>query len=123
MMKRQRRWTINLLAVFVLGWGFTSYQHIFLGLILGTVFSFYNLWLLQRKINHFGEAVSRQERVKTLGTLSRFAAGALAILIALRYDNHFHLIAVVIGLMTTYVVIMIEFMVSKFETSLRKRGE
>ena len=33
--KRVRKYILYLLALYVLGWGFTSYQSIFLGLILG----------------------------------------------------------------------------------------
>ena len=40
MYNRQRKWIFYLLSIYVLGWGFTSYQTIFLGLILGTCFSF-----------------------------------------------------------------------------------
>ncbi|KGP71971.1 ATP synthase subunit I [Pontibacillus yanchengensis] len=113
MMTRQRKWMLYLLALLVLGWGFLPYQHIFLGLILGALFSFFNLWLMHRKVNHIGQAASENRTGRALGSFSRFAAGGLAILIALRFNQHFHLIAVVIGLMTTYVVIMIEFLFSK----------
>lgn len=40
MITRQRKWMFYLLALFVLGWGFTSYTSIFLGLLLGTTLSF-----------------------------------------------------------------------------------
>ncbi|WP_036779989.1 ATP synthase subunit I [Pontibacillus chungwhensis] len=114
MITRQRKWMLYLLALIVLGAGFTDYQVIFLSLLLGSVISFFNLWLMQRKIDHMGQAASENRTVRTLGTFSRFAAAGLAILIALQYSQHFHLIAVVIGLMTTYVVIMIEFLISRF---------
>ncbi|KGX93887.1 ATP synthase I [Pontibacillus halophilus JSM 076056 = DSM 19796] len=113
MIARQRKGMFFVLAIFVLGWGFTSYQQVFLGLLLGSVISFFNLRLLQRKVNKLGEATSENRTARTLGTFSRFAAAGLAVLIALRYSQYFHLISVVIGLMTTYVVIMIEFFISK----------
>jgi len=115
MITRQRKWMIYLLALFVLGWGFLPYQDVFLGLILGAVLSFFNLWLMQRKINQMGQAAEKNQTFRAMGTFSRMAAGALAILIALRFQQHFHLIAVVLGLMTTYVVIMIEFLFSRFK--------
>lgn len=114
---RQRKYIFLLLSFYVLGWGFTSYQSIFLGLILGTVMSLYNLWLMQRKIGQFGEAVSKGSKVRSLGTASRMATAILAIIIAMKFPEHFHLISVVIGLMTTFIVIMIDFFL---QTLLRR---
>jgi len=109
MIARQRKWMFYLLALFVLGWGFTPYTRIFLGLLLGTTASFYNLWAMQRKIDRFGERVANANRASGIGTFTRFAIVALTVLIAMRFEEHFHLMAVIIGLMTTYVVIMIDF--------------
>lgn len=110
---RQRKWMFYLLAILVLGAGFTSYQSIFLGLLLGSAVSLYNLWLLQRKINSFAESVEKKQSGTGLGGISRLAAAALAVIIALRFEEHFHIIAVLIGLMTSYLVIMIDFFVFK----------
>lgn len=110
MITRQRKWMFYLLALFVLGAGFTSYPSIFLGLLLGTVISFYNLWLMQRKIEQFGQAVAKQQTTRGIGTFSRLAAAAIAVIVALQFEEFFHMIAVIIGLMTAYVVIMIDFL-------------
>ncbi|MRG86200.1 ATP synthase subunit I [Salinibacillus xinjiangensis] len=112
MVNRQRKWMLYVLALFVLGWGLTPYPDIFLGLLLGSSISFFNLWLLQRKVNQVGQAAAKQVTARALGTFSRFASAVLAVLIALRYPQHFHMIAVVIGLMTIYFVIMIDFFVT-----------
>lgn len=122
MVARQRKWMLYLLAIFVIGAGFTPYVRIFLGLLLGTSISFYNLYLLQKKVDLFGEAVTSNQKVKTLGTLSRMTAAILAILIAIRFDAYFHMIAVIIGLMTSYPVIMIDFALSNFKQSHKKEG-
>ncbi|WP_010099437.1 ATP synthase subunit I [Ornithinibacillus scapharcae] len=114
---RQRKWMFYLLAVFVLGAGFTPYLRIFLGLLLGSAISFYNLYLLQKKTIEFTEAVAKEEKARGLGTVSRFAAVALAVIIALRYEEYFHMIAVIIGLMTSYLVIMIDFIKNKNQDS------
>ncbi|UOQ50251.1 ATP synthase subunit I [Gracilibacillus caseinilyticus] len=106
---RQRKWMFYLLALFVLGLGLTPYTRIFLGLLLGTTLSFYNLWVMQRKIDRFGQAVVKGGRAFGIGTFTRFATAGLAVLIALHYEEHFHSLAVIMGLMTTYVVIMIDF--------------
>ncbi|ASK62082.1 hypothetical protein CFK37_07860 [Virgibacillus phasianinus] len=113
MIARQRMWMLYLLAFLVLGAGFAPYPRIFLGLLLGAIISFYNLWILQKKIYDFGEAVVKKQSARGLGTVSRFAAVALAVVIALRFEEYFHVIAVIIGLMTSYIVILIDFMVFK----------
>lgn len=113
MMTRQRKWMFYLLAVLVLGAGFTDYPRIFLGLLLGAALSFYNLWLMQRKIKQFGQAIAEKRSARGIGTFTRLASAALAVLIALRFEEYFHLTAVVLGLMTTYVVIMIDFVLFK----------
>ncbi len=109
MFARQRKWMFFLLSFYVLGWGFTAHQSIFLGLILGTSLSLFNLWLMARKIDKFGQAAAEGRPVRSLGSFSRMATGALAIVITLKYPDQFHLISVVIGLMTSYIVIMIDF--------------
>ncbi|MEH7180685.1 ATP synthase subunit I [Neobacillus vireti] len=106
---RQRKWMFFLLSFYVLGWGFTAHQSIFLGLILGTSLSLFNLWLMARKIDKAGQAAAEGRQLRSLGSFSRMATGALAIVITMRYPEQFHLISVVIGLMTSYIVIMIDF--------------
>jgi ATP synthase protein I len=110
---RQRKWMFYLLAILVLGAGFTPYLQVFLGLLLGSAVSFYNLYLLQKKTIEFTEAVAKSEKPRGIGMISRFAAASLAIIIALRYEEYFDVIAVIIGLMTSYLVIMIDFFMNK----------
>jgi ATP synthase protein I len=109
MFNRQRKWIFYLLSIYVLGWGFTPYQTIFLGLILGTCFSYLNLWILVRKTESFDKKVSAGKKPKSLGSLSRMAVAGIAALIALRYPEQFDIISLVIGLMTSYIVIMIDY--------------
>ncbi|WP_066296774.1 ATP synthase subunit I [Bacillus sp. FJAT-29937] len=115
---RQRKYIFLLLSVYVLGWGFTSYQSIFLGLILGTVLSLFNLWLMTRRVDKFGQAVTKGEKVRSLGMVSRMASAVLAVMIAMKYPEKLHLISVVFGLMTAYIVIMIDYFLQSFH--LRK---
>lgn len=111
---RQRKYMFFLLSLYVLGWGFTSYQTIFLGLILGTSLSLFNLWLIMRRIERFGKAVTSGRKVSSLGTISRMASAVLAVMIALRFPEKIHLISVVFGLMTAYIVIMIDYFLQAF---------
>ncbi|SEN51679.1 ATP synthase protein I [Mesobacillus persicus] len=106
---RYRKYMFYLLALYVLGWGFTSYQSVFAGLILGTSLGFFNMWLLAKKTDTLGKAVTTGTTVRTLGTLSRMATAVLAVIVALRYPDIFHFISVIIGLMTYIFVIMIDY--------------
>lgn len=110
MYQRQRKWFFFLLSIYVLGWGFTPYQTIFAGLILGTCFSFMNLLLLVRRMKRFDQAVTNGKKVRSLGSLSRMATAAIAVIIALKYEQYFYMISVVWGLMTSYIVIMIDYL-------------
>lgn len=105
---RQRKYILFLLAAYVLGWGFTLQQPVFLGLILGTSLSLFNLWNLVRKTNQFGEVMSNGGKIRSLGLLTRMATAVLAVIIAMEYPEYIHLISVIIGLMTAYIVIMID---------------
>jgi ATP synthase protein I len=114
MYDRARKWMLYLLAIYVLGWGFTSYQTIFLGLILGTAFSMINLWMLIKRMRKFDKLITNGKKVRSLGSLSRLAMAALAIVIALKWTRYFQTGSVVLGLMTNYIVIMIDYLFHSF---------
>lgn len=109
MVTRQRKWMLYLLAALVIGAGFSPYPTIFLSLLLGSLISFYNLWLLQRKVRLFGEGVAEGKSIFGIGTFSRLAAVGLAVIIAMRFEEYFHISAVAAGLGTSYAVIIIDF--------------
>lgn len=106
--RRYMQFTLYLLAIFVMGWGITSYKALFLGLILGTIFSIYNLFNMFRKVDRLGEATVKGTKARSLGLLTRQAVAGLGVLIALRYPEYFNLLGVVSGLMTTYIIILID---------------
>ncbi|TXL66630.1 ATP synthase subunit I [Cerasibacillus terrae] len=108
MVIRQRKWMLYLLSVIVLGAGFSPYPMFFFGLLLGSVFSFFNLWILHRNMERLGEVAIRKRKRASIGTLTRLGGAALATLIALRYEEYFHIIGVVIGLCLSYAVIIID---------------
>lgn len=114
MFHRQRRYMYVLLAVYVLGWGFTSFKSIFAGLALGTAFSFMILLLLAKRAQSFDKAVSQGKKVRSLGSVSRLATAAIAAMIALEYEDQFNMASMVVGLMTTYVVIIIDYFIQSF---------
>lgn len=108
MFRRYRKYIFFLLALYVIGWGFTEYQSVFLGLMLGTSISLYNLWAMVRKSKQFSLALEEGKKA-SLGTASRMAAAIVAVFFALKFPDYFHLISVILGLMTMYIVIMIDF--------------
>src|SRR5690625_7732018 len=95
---RQRKWMLLILIASAAG-TLTPYSKLFLGLLLGIIIRFYNLWLLQRKTNLLGEAAEREGKRIGIGTISRLASAALGVLIAIKYD--LDIIGFIIGLMTS----------------------
>ncbi|MDQ0160602.1 ATP synthase subunit I [Alkalibacillus salilacus] len=123
MANRQRSWMLYTLAISVAGWGFTDYETVFAGLILGLVIGLFNLFLLQKRVDVIGEKAANNQTAKSFGTLSRFAAAILVVVVIMRFPEHFNLLAGIIGLMTPYFVIMIDFIFHHKETTTTKRGE
>ncbi|BDG37707.1 ATP synthase subunit I [Saccharococcus caldoxylosilyticus] len=117
MFLRQLKYILYLLSLYTLGWGFTAYKTFFLSLILGTVISIFMLWSLTRKIDKLGQAVLERKKVRTIGTLSRLALAALAAAVALEYPQYFAIVPVVLGLMTSYIVIIIDFLLQKWKNN------
>ncbi|KAB7707469.1 ATP synthase subunit [Bacillus aerolatus] len=110
-LSRHRKYIFFLLAIFVFCWGITPYKAIFGGLILGTAISFFNHWLMVKRMHRFNTALDRGKKVQSLGTMSRMASAGVAAIIALRYPEHFNIISTVLGLMASYIVIMIDFFI------------
>jgi ATP synthase protein I len=119
MVIRQRKWMLYLLSILVLGAGFTPYPRVFFGLLLGSAVSFYNLWLLQRKTRQLGQAAAEKKSMMGIGTFSRLAAAALAVVIALRFEENFHIIAVVVGLGTSYIIIMLDYLIFSMPNDMK----
>ncbi|KKB36526.1 ATP synthase subunit I [Bacillus thermotolerans] len=118
---RHRKYILYLLAIFVFCWGIMPYKAIFGGLILGTAFSFFNHWLMLKRMQRFNTALDSGKKVQSLGTMSRMASAGVAAIIALRYPEHFNIVSTVLGLMASYIVIMIDFFIHFFIQ--RKSGE
>jgi ATP synthase protein I len=65
--------------------------------------------MLVRKTESFDKAIAKGKKVRSLGSLQRMATAAIAVIIALRYPQYFQIIYLVLGLMTSYIVIMIDY--------------
>ena len=103
---RQRRALFFLLALFVLGWGFTGWKPVFAGLILGSLFGLYNFWILVRRMERFDRKFAEGKGGASLGTVVRFASGIAAAAIATAMPEQFDLISTVIGFALPYVVLL-----------------
>ncbi|MGE8080387.1 ATP synthase subunit I [Peribacillus loiseleuriae] len=108
---RHRKYLIYLMVIYIACWGFTEYKTVFAGLLLGTAVSMFNLRLIIRKMHAFDDAIEKGNKVKSMGTGMRMAAAIVAAYISMRFPDVFHLVSVVIGLMTAYAVIMIDYFV------------
>jgi ATP synthase protein I len=115
---RYQKYILSILSLAVIGWGFTAYKAIFLGFILGTIFSTFNLWNLVRKIDRFGKYAAEGKSVRSIGMFTRMASAILAVIIAEQYSDYFQLISVIVGLMTSYFVIMIDMLIQTIRKKL-----
>ncbi|PLT31696.1 ATP synthase subunit I [Peribacillus deserti] len=111
MFYRELKYIIYLVAFYVLGWGFTPYKPVFLGLAFGTCLSLFLLWTMVSKNRKLTKAAMEGTKMKSVGTLSRMATAALAVSVALQFPDALHLGSVIIGLMTIYFVIIIDFFI------------
>lgn len=111
MVSSQRKWMLYLLGILAIGLGLTPYSKVFLGLLLGSSISFFNMSLLQKKVKDFGEMITGKGTAVSLGTLTRLATSGLAILFALKFKDKVHIGSVVIGLMISYVVMVVDMFV------------
>lgn len=110
MFNRQRKYILYLMGIYVLGAIFTTYDRVFQGLLLGTIFSLFIFWSMVQKNRKFAQAVSEGKKA-SLGSLTRMSAGALAAVIALKYPEKFQIGSMILGLMTAYIVIMIDYFI------------
>lgn len=103
---RQRKASLFLLALFVLGWGFTEWKTVFAGLIVGTLFGLYNFWILVRRHERFDRSMAEEKKHVSLGTGLRFASGIAAAAIAITVPEQFDLSSTVIGFAIPYILLL-----------------
>ena len=105
--KRFNVYTVILIVLFVVLAFSTPYSSIFFGLTLGSIVSLSHLWTTYFQVKRLGESVEEGRAKFSLGTLFRFGLAIGVVFIAFRYPEKFHLISVVIGIMLTYIIILI----------------
>lgn len=106
---RQKIWMFGIIALVLIGAALSSNEYFFFGLLLGTGISYFNLWLLHRKISVLAESEQTVGLKSGFGTISRLAASVLGVVLAIRYD--LSIAGYLIGLMTAYPVMMLDFVI------------
>lgn len=109
--RRLRKYLVFLLLLYLLCLGLHLYRPVFLGLLLGTAVSLFNLWLLARKSISVANSATPGKKPRSLGTGIRMVAAVAVTFLALRYPEDVNVLSVIIGIMTSYVVIIIDFIV------------
>ncbi|SEO23466.1 ATP synthase protein I [Amphibacillus marinus] len=106
--KQQLRWLRYIVLVLAGCTLITLGHRIWLGLLIGSVTSYTNLWLLQRNMNNIVEVAIGNRRYASAGTISRIGSALLVVALARYFDQFISFFAVVMGLMLKYVVILLE---------------
>jgi ATP synthase protein I len=109
--QRYRRLLLFLSGIYLFGIALTPYRAVFAGLLLGTLFSFYNLRLMVRKAVRLSEAVKGGRNMADMGTFSRMAAAVLAVLVAIRFPGYFHLLSTAVGVFSLYIILFLDFLI------------
>jgi|SRR5690625_929999 len=108
MVSRQRKLMLFLLVFIAIGLAFPSLRKLLLGLLLGGTVSFFNMALLQKRVQVFSEAISGNGRIASLGFFTRLLTTVLTVFLALNFKDKVHIGAVIVGLMISYVVMVID---------------
>ncbi|MDG4658505.1 ATP synthase subunit I [Ectobacillus antri] len=114
LVRRQTKYTLYLIALFVLGWGFTPYQKVFLGMAFGTAAGLLGLRLVAWKTDKLLDRVERGDakvrfKANAVSTYPRLAAIGLGIIFAVRYQHMMEAWSFGLGLLTVYLVMIIDF--------------
>lgn len=113
---------LYILALFVLGWGFTVHQTIFASLLLGATVSFVNALYTAFKAHQFRRLIEAGRRPRGSGMLTRFSMVALAVFVAMRYPDFFHMPSLAIGLILVPVILFIDGTITGLRDSKIERG-
>lgn len=106
---RQRKWMLYILALFILlAAALPEYRPLFLGLLLGSVISYYGMRLLQNRLRKFGSTAIESGKPIGLGSFIRLIGGVLAVFLTFYLDGKVSYVGVVAGLGVSYVVLLVD---------------
>lgn len=121
------KYSCFLLALFVIGWGFTEHKAFFLGLILGTCAGLFNALFMAYKVYQFGVRQAQGRPMFGTGMLTRYAVAIVATFFAVRYPDRFNVVTTVIGLALAQLILFVNGLWDSVRTSrtptVRKGGE
>lgn len=106
--KRYCIYTVILIMVFLTIALFFTSQRFFLGMSLGAAFSLLNLLSTYHQVKTIGKMLEGGSVRFSFGTVTRILTAVAAVYIAMQFPQYFDLMGVIIGLMVTYVLILIE---------------
>ncbi|OIJ21793.1 hypothetical protein BKP45_03595 [Anaerobacillus alkalidiazotrophicus] len=105
--KRYTFYITIIVSIFLILAFITPYKSIFLGLFLGSVMSLGKLWSTYFQVKRIGESLDKGRAKWSLGTMFRMLLVLATVYFASQYPDQFHFISVIIGLMLTYIIIMV----------------
>lgn len=115
LVRRQTKYFFYTLALFVLGYGVMPYHKVFLGLIIGAIVGFFSLRIVAFKTDKLLDRVVKGDtkvrfKATAVSTYSRLATMGLLIIFAFRYKDLVEAWAIGLGLLTGYLVMIIDFL-------------
>lgn len=119
--RRQKKWMVSLITISLVAAFATKYSAFFFGYSIGALFSMYSIWLLARKVKLVAQRAAMGKGSRSLGTVSRLAATILAVFCTIKFPETFNVYGVVLGLVTCYIVIMIDYFIFKLTQSGEER--
>ncbi len=114
MFRSYKRYIYTLLAVYVVSYQFTSQKIVFASLFLGTACGLLSIFTLVRRTEQIGRAIQEGGKVRSFGMFQRMAIAVIATAITLEFPNIFSIIPMILGLMTIYIVIIIDFLFKNY---------
>lgn len=114
MFRRYVFYMLILFAIFAIGREMSTDKTIFNGLFLGGIASLFNLWSLFRFSRKLPEAIREGKGIFAGGMLIRLLSTSIVVLVSLFNPEYFHLLATIIGLISSYIVIMIDSLITIF---------
>lgn len=115
MFRRYLAYMLILFAIFAIGRELSTDKTFFNGLFLGGIASLFNLWSLFRFSRKLPVAIKEGKGFFATGMVSRIFSVAITVLISLFNPEYFHLLATIIGLLTSYFVILLDSVITFFK--------
>lgn len=116
MFRRQKKTLIFLIFIFAIFAIVTPFKLEFRGLFLGTIASFFNLWIMVKKTVGFQKmVVEGGQKVHSIGFVERLISTALVAGVAVVFPDYLSVYFVLMGLVAMYVVIIIDFAIFLFK--------